>query len=378
MAPQYLDWESLILPNQRPTRLENCRAFVGSRDAKFEVVTRLDTSDHWYAFILKSEGKRRTKILESQASRPERALEMLHEASARVVDQYVTCHGYELPPRTTSKSPTGMRGGLVKPEVIACGSSDSEAFASDSDESVFPARPSAHRRGQRSGRGAAEATAVRPGWAEAQAASDSDETSGRRVPATLGFTLPQRPVVTQTHKPPPHPWNHPMPVPAPVSMPGVRPAPSVAPPPIRSIPTHSQATGSKTYAALLNIDWPGNGKKNMLVQVTPEVRCLQQIATNEANLRPLGFANSSGPPYCRLPGSGGMNRATVRRVTLGEDETYEMTAFGNDLTALFRSTCTIPKFEIEITTANVNPFPMMPPPRPASAASSASSAGIAD
>jgi hypothetical protein len=53
-----------------------------------------------------------------------------------------------------------------------------------------------------------------------------------------------------------------------------------------------------------------------------------------------------------------------------------MAAFGNDLTGLFRSTSSIPKFDIEIMTAAFPPMP--PPPRPVSAASSRSSVDIAD
>ncbi|KAM0562572.1 hypothetical protein ACHAPJ_002262 [Fusarium lateritium] len=397
MAPQYLDLESLILREfnilafltlptpQDSILVENCRAFVGSPDAEFDVVTRIDSSGQWYGCVLKSEGGRRTLILENKATKPERALELLHEASARVVDQYVTCHGYDLPPSatSTSKTPTGMRGGLVKPDVIACGSSDSEAFASDSDESVFPARRSAHRRGHRSGREAAEATNMRPDRTEAHSASDTDEASHRRTPP-WGVNLPQRPAAMQTHNPP-QAWNNPMPAPAPVPVPshipGSRPVPSMIPPLARNVSLPPHAMGSKMYPALLNINWPGNGKKNMLVQVAPALHCLQSIATNEANMRPLSFASPSAPPYYGLPGGRGNTtyRATVRRVTLGEDETYEMSAFGNDLTALFRSTSSIPKFEIEIITVPVpHGFPVMPPPRPTSAASSASSRDIAD
>ncbi|KAJ4264838.1 hypothetical protein NW762_005081 [Fusarium torreyae] len=402
MAPQYLDLESLILresqhfdfpycpdssgefmTDQDLILLENCRAFVGSPDAEFDVVTRIDSSGQWYGCVLKSEGGRRTLILENKATKPERALELLHEASARVVDQYVTCHGYDLPPSatSTSKTPTGMRGGLVKPDVIACGSSDSEAFASDSDESVFPTRRSAHRRGHRSGREAAEATNMRPDRTEAHSASDSDEPSYRRT-SPWGVNLPQRPAATQTHNPP-QTWNNPMPAPVPVPshIPGSRRAPSMIPPLPRNVSIAPHAMGSKMYPALLNINWPGNGKKNMLVQVAPALHCLQSIATNEANMRPLSFASPSAPPYYGLPGGRGnaTYRATVRRVTLGEDETYEMSAFGNDLTALFRSTPIIPKFEIEVITVPVPPgFPVIPPPRPTSAASSASSRDIAD
>ncbi|KAF4969681.1 hypothetical protein FSARC_3127 [Fusarium sarcochroum] len=381
MAPQYLDLESLIL--------QNCRAFIGSPDTDFDVATRIDPSGQWYAFVLKSEGGKRTLILENKASKPERALELLHEASARVVDQYVTCHGYDLPPSatSTSKTPTGMRGGLVKPDVIACGSSDSEAFVSDSDESVFPARRSAHRRGHWSGRGAAEATNMRPDRTEAHSASDSDEPSHRRTPP-WGVNLPQRPAAIQAHNPP-QAWNNPMPAqapapapaPVPAHIPGIRPPGSMIPPLARNVPIPPHGMGIKMYPALLNINWPGNGKKNMLVQVAPALHCLQSIATNEANMRPLSFANPSAPPYYGIPGGRGNTtyRATVRRVTLGEDETYEMSAFGNDLTALFRSTSSIPKFEIEIITAPAHPvFPVMPPPRPTSAASSTSSRDIAD
>jgi hypothetical protein len=139
----------------------------------------------------------------------------------------------------------------------------------------------------------------------------------------------------------------------------------------------------KLYPARLNITWAGNGKRNMLVNVSPTIHYLQQVAVNEANMRPTGFSNSSSAPYLPLPNrsSNGhpLLRAMVRRVTLDEDETYEIAAFGNDLSALFRSTSSIPKFEIEISNANIVPmFPPMPPPRPASVASSRSSVEIAD
>ncbi|KAF5661681.1 hypothetical protein FHETE_8329 [Fusarium heterosporum] len=387
MAPLHLDLESLTL--------QNCRAFVGGRDAEFDVLTRIDASGQWYAFVLKTEDGKRTKVLEDNASKPDRALELLHEASARVVDQYVTCHGYDLPPSTTPRASTGMRGGLVKPDVIACGSSDSEAFASDSDDSVLPPRRS-HRRGHRSSRGASEAASTRLERGEAHSASDSDEPTRRRTP--WGMNFHQRPAGMHIHNPP-QAWGHPMQAPAPVPVPvmaptslpapvpGVRSVPSMVPPPpgTRNIPIPPPAVG-KTYSARLSINWPGNGKRNMLVNVTPTLHCLQTLAINEASLRPMTFSNPSGVPYhahalSNRGNNGNANlRATVRRVTLGEDDTYEMAAFGNDLQALFRSTSSIPKFDIEVTTANMVPvsFPPMPPPRPVSAASSSSSGEIAD
>ncbi|KAK2928571.1 hypothetical protein FoTM2_011433 [Fusarium oxysporum f. sp. vasinfectum] len=323
MAPHLMDPKGFIL--------QNCRVSAESSDADFEVLTRIDLSRQWHAFVLKTEGGKRTKYLEEKAPRPERALELLHEASARLVDQYVTCHGYDLPPGAT-KSSSGMRGGSVKPDVIACSSSDSEAFASDSDDSALPPRRS-HRRSHRSGRAAGEAANTRPDRAEADS--------------------------------------------------GIRPGPSmVPPPPGRSISIPPMV--GKSYPARLNITWPGNGKRNMLVNVSPTVHYLQQVAVNEANMRPTGFVNSSSAPYLPLPNrsSNGhaLLRAMVRRVTLDEDDTYEIAAFGNDLSALFRSTSSIPKFEIEIINANIVPIfpPMPPPPRPASVASSRSSVEIAD
>ncbi|KAM0349388.1 hypothetical protein ACHAPU_003797 [Fusarium lateritium] len=385
MAPLHLNLESLTL--------QNCRAFVGGRDAEFDVLTRIDASGQWYALVLKTEDGKRTKILENNASRPDRALELLHEASARVVDQYVTCHGYDLPPSTTARTSTSMRGGLVKPGVIACGSSDSEAFASDSDDSVLPPRRS-HRRGHHSSRGASDAASTRLEREEALSASDSDEPARRRTPWGMG--LHQRPAGMHIHNPP-QAWGHPMqaPAPAPVPVmapaslpapiPGARQAPSLVPPPpgARNIPIPRPGLG-KTYSARLSINWPGNGKRNMLVNVMPTLHCLQALAINEASLRPMTFANPPGLPYHPLPGRGNNGssnlRATVRRVTLGEDDTYEMAAFGNDLTALFRSTSSIPKFDIEVTAASMVSvsFPPMPPPRPVSAASSSSSGDIAD
>ncbi|KAF4336717.1 hypothetical protein FBEOM_9417 [Fusarium beomiforme] len=370
MAPHHLDLESLIL--------QNCRAFLGNSEAEFDVLTRIDQSDQWYALVLKTEGGKRTKVLENKASRPERALEMLHETSARVVDQHVACHGYDLPPGATSKNSSGILGGSVKPEVIACGSSDSEAFASDSDDSVLPLRRS-HRRSYRNGRGTDEATNARQDRVDANSGSESDEPSSHRT-HPWGMPLP-RPAGIPSHNPPPPPqaWGHSMPAPAPAPIPGIRPGPSmVPPPPGRNIPIPPM-TG-KSYPARLNITWPGNGKRNMLVNVSPTVHYLQQVAVTEANARPGGFANSSSAPYlCRSSNGNVSLRAIVRRVTLGEDDTYEITAVGNDLSALFRSTSSIPKFEIEIVNANIVPvFPPMPPHRPASAASSRSSVDIAD
>ncbi|EXA38848.1 hypothetical protein FOVG_10629 [Fusarium oxysporum f. sp. pisi HDV247] len=381
MAPHLMDSKGFIL--------QNCRVSAESSDADFEVLTRIDLSRQWHAFVLKTEGGKRTKYLEEKAPRPERALELLHEASARLVDQYVTCHGYDLPPGAT-KSSSGMRGGSVKPDVIACSSSDSEAFASDSDDSALPPRRS-HRRSHRSGRAAGEAANTRPDRAEADSGSDSDGPTSRRAPFWGGS--PPRPagMPSHGHPPPPQPWGYSMPIqaqasapaPAPAPIPGIRPGPSmVPPPPGRSISIPPMV--GKSYPARLNITWPGNGKRNMLVNVSPTVHYLQQVAVNEANMRPTGFVNSSSAPYLPLPNrsSNGhaLLRAMVRRVTLNEDDTYEIAAFGNDLSALFRSTSSIPKFEIEIINAHIVPIfpPMPPPPRPASVASSRSSVEIAD
>lgn len=295
-----------------------------------------------------------------------------------MVDQYVTFHGYDLPPSTTSKTASGLRGDSVKPDVIACGSSDSEAFASDSDDSVLPPRRS-HRRGHRSGRGAGETASTRIDRTEILSASDSDEPTHRRTPP-WGMSVPQRPGMhTQNHA---QAWGHPPPplgsAPIPTSIPGGRIVPGNVPPPPpgRSIAIPPHPPVGKTYPARLAINWPGNGKRNMLVNVSPTRLCLQQVAVTEAVTRPLTF---SATAYHPVPGGRGNNgtppsSASVRRVTLGEDDTYEMTTFGNDLTALFRSTSSIPKFEIELIT--FSNFPPMPPPRPASAASSHSS--IAD
>lgn len=383
MAHHPMDYKGLVQ--------QNCHMSAESSDADFQVLTRIDLSRQWHAFVLKTEGGKRTKYLEEKAPRPERALELLHEASARLVDQYVTCHGYDLPPGT-AKSSSGMRGGSVKPDVIACSSSDSEAFASDSDDSALPPRRS-HRRSHRSGRAEGEATSTRPGRVEADSGSESDEPTSRRTPF---WVSPPRStgMPPHGHPPPPQPWGYSMPMqtqtqapaPAPVSapIPGIRPGHSmVPPPPGRKIPIPIPPMVGKSYPARLNITWAGNGKRNMLVNVSPTVHYLQQVAVNEANMRPTGFVNSSSAPYLPLPNhsSNGhaLLRAMVRRVTLDEDETYEIAAFGNDLSALFRSSSSIPKFEIEIVNANVVPiFPPMPPPRPASVASSRSSVEIAD
>ncbi|KAK2672164.1 hypothetical protein RAB80_012243 [Fusarium oxysporum f. sp. vasinfectum] len=342
MAPHLMDPKGFIL--------QNCRVSAESSDADFEVLTRIDLSRQWHAFVLKTEGGKRTKYLEEKAPRPERALELLHEASARLVDQYVTCHGYDLPPGATKSS-------SVKPLPRTL-----------TILHFLPVAP--HRRSHRSGRAAGEAANTRPDRAEADSGSDSDGPTSRRAPFWGGS--PPRPagMPSHGHPRPPQPW-------------GIRPGPSmVPPPPGRSISIPPMV--GKSYPARLNITWPGNGKRNMLVNVSPTVHYLQQVAVNEANMRPTGFVNSSSAPYLPLPNrsSNGhaLLRAMVRRVTLDEDDTYEIAAFGNDLSALFRSTSSIPKFEIEIINANIVPIfpPMPPPPRPASVASSRSSVEIAD
>ncbi|KAF4471643.1 hypothetical protein FALBO_1422 [Fusarium albosuccineum] len=369
-----VDHESLLL--------QNCRAFLGSPEADYDIGTRLDDNGQWHAFVLKTEDGKRSKVLTSTASHLVGAIEILHENSARAVHQHITCHSYDLPPSTSTKSRSGLRGGEVRPEVIAlCSSSDTEASASDSDDSVDETTTRvSHRRSHRH-----EAVNGRRPRPSVQRANDQ---AAERRPPTWG-PIPQRPAVIQNPSPPPG-WNPPMPVPAPVPAPvqSIRPPPGVGlppgvslppgvappagavPPPARAVPL--PPPGQKTHAALLNINWPGNGKKNMLVQVAPSIQFLQHIATNEAVLHPSSFASPSNPmPYPPVIRNNTSYRATVRRVTLGE-ETYEMTAFGNDLTALFRSTPAIPKFDIDIITSNIY-FPVVPPPRPTSAASTASS-----
>ncbi|EGU80375.1 hypothetical protein FOXB_09123 [Fusarium oxysporum f. sp. conglutinans Fo5176] len=319
MAPHLMDSKGFIL--------QNCRVSAESSDADFEVLTRIDLSRQWHAFVLKTEGGKRTKYLEEKAPRPERALELLHEASARLVDQYVTCHGYDLPPGATkSSSVKPLPRTLTILHFLPVAPTD-EAIA------------------------VAERLAKQP---------THDQTEQRQIQAQASA-----------------------PAPAPAPIPGIRPGPSmVPPPPGRSISIPPMV--GKSYPARLNITWPGNGKRNMLVNVSPTVHYLQQVAVNEANMRPTGFVNSSSAPYLPLPNrsSNGhaLLRAMVRRVTLDEDDTYEIAAFGNDLSALFRSTSSIPKFEIEIINANIVPIfpPMPPPPRPASVASSRSSVEIAD
>ncbi|KAI8715510.1 hypothetical protein NCS52_01058900 [Fusarium sp. LHS14.1] len=322
-----------VNPNYQSLVLANCRSFHGSPDADYELASRLDTSNQWHLFVLKTEKGKRTKILSGTATHPSRAMEILLENSARLVDQHVACHGYDLVPTTTTttKPRAGLRGGEVRPEVIAlCGSSDTEDSGSGSEsemsEDEQPPPRMVHRRSHK-------AEAVKTRRSRIDASVVSDVRTG------------------------PHPAWGPMPLPLPQ-----RPA--------------------VTHAALLVLHLIGTGKKNMVAQVVPTAQFLQQTATGEATLRPMSFINASSPNPYPPPMRGNTNyRATVRRVTLG-DETYDMTSFGNDLGALFRNggaSSTMPKFEIDINVAG-NFFPVMPPPppRPASVASSASNSDIAD
>ncbi|KAJ4192213.1 hypothetical protein NW755_004342 [Fusarium falciforme] len=374
-----------VNPDYQSLVLANCRSFHGSPDADYELASRLDTSNQWHLFVLKTEKGKRTKILSGTATHPSRAMEILHENSARLVDQHVSCHGYDLAPTTTTKPRAGLRGGEVRPEVIAlCGSSDTEDSGSGSDsdlsEDEQPPPRMAHRRSHR-----AEAVKTRRSRLDASVASDV-RTGPHPAWGPMPLPLPQRPAVVQN---PPPGWNNP--VPAPIHLPAPVPAPAPAarppPPPVAVMPPPPRAMpiplpGQKTHAALLVLHLIGTGKKNMVAQVVPTAQFLQQTATGEATLRPMSFINASSPTPYPPPMRGNTNyRAMVRRVTLG-DETYDMASFGNDLGALFRNggaSSTMPKFEIDINVVG-NFFPAMPPPppRPASVASSASSGDIVD
>ncbi|KAI8710299.1 hypothetical protein NCS52_01587600 [Fusarium sp. LHS14.1] len=370
-----LDYQSLVLAN--------CRSFHGSPDADYELASRLDTSNQWHLFVLKTEKGKRIKILSGTATHPSRAMDILLENSARLVDQHVTCHGYDLAPTTTTTKPrAGLRGGEVRPEVIAlCGSSDTEDSGSGSEsemsEDEQPPPRMVHRRSHR-----AEAVKTRRSRIDASVVSDV-RTGPHPAWGPMPLPLPQRPAVVQN--PPPGCGGPvlapaPVPAPAPAARPLFRPVSVMPPPPPRTMPF--PLPGQKTHPALLFLHLIGTGKKNMAVPVVPTAQFLQQTAMGEATLRPMSFINASSPNPCPAPVRGNTNyRATVRRVTLG-DETYDMTLFGNDLGALFRdggASSTIPKFEIDINVAG-NFFPVMapPPPRPASVASSASNSDIAD
>lgn len=350
-------------------------------------------------FVLKTEKGKRTKMLSGTATNLLRAMEILHENSARLVDQHVSCHGYDLVPTTTTTTTTakpraGLRGGEARPHVIAlCGSSDTEdsasASGSDSDQSEDEQPPPrmAHRRSHR-----AEAVKTRRPRVDASVASDV-RTGPHHAWGPLPLPLPQRPAAVQNAPPG---WGGIVSAPAPAPVPAPVPAPAPAarpppPPPVAMMPSPSRTMpvplpGQKTYAALLVLNLIGTGKKHMLAQVVPTTQFLQQTATVEANLRPMSFVNGSNPsPYhiqMRANGNYHTNyRAFVRRVTLG-DETYDMTSFGNDLGPLFRNGgagSTMPKFEIDINlAANIISVMPPPPPRPASVASTASSGDIAD
>ncbi|KAF4992871.1 hypothetical protein FDECE_13601, partial [Fusarium decemcellulare] len=186
-----VDHESLLL--------QNCRAFLGSPEADYDIGTRLDDNGQWHAFVLKTEDGKRSKVLTSTASHLVGAIEILHENSARAVHQHVTCHGYDLPPSLSTKSRSGLRRGEVGPEVIAlCSSSDTEASASDSDDSVDETTTRvSHRRSHRH-----EAVNERRPRPSVQRAND--QAAERRHP-TWG-PIPQRPAVIQNPSPPPG-WN---------------------------------------------------------------------------------------------------------------------------------------------------------------------------
>ncbi|KAF5683578.1 hypothetical protein FDENT_7190 [Fusarium denticulatum] len=78
--------------------LQNCLASAESQVCDFQVVTTFDPNDGWHAFVIKKEDGRRTIYLEKKASRLERVLQQLHDASANLVHQYVTGNGYDVPP----------------------------------------------------------------------------------------------------------------------------------------------------------------------------------------------------------------------------------------------------------------------------------------
>ncbi|KAL2680847.1 hypothetical protein Neosp_008450 [[Neocosmospora] mangrovei] len=197
-----LDYQSLVLAN--------CRSFHGSPDADYELSSRLDTSNQWHLFVLKTEKGKRTKILSGTANHPSRAMEILLENSARLVDQHVTCHGYDLAPTTiTTKPRAGLRGGEVRPEVIAlCGSSDTEDSGSGSEsemsEDEQPPPRMVHRRSHRP-----EAVKTRRSRIDASVVSDA-RTGPHPAWGPMPLPLPQRPAVVQN---PPPGWGGPVPAP---------------------------------------------------------------------------------------------------------------------------------------------------------------------
>lgn len=267
-----------------------------------------------------------------------------------------------------------LRGGdarATKPsDVSVCGTSDSEVSdSSDSDND------DAHRVQPRSGRLAGPLN-KRRSRLDAPCNSDTDLGHSRRRSAAVGQpqtqTQSQRPVKVNIPQPAARhsalpTWNMPLgnPPPIPIQL-GPQPA-RPPPPPVCRIPPPplpQPMPPQNTMPALVNITWPGRGFRNMVVHTAPSIQSLQQMAANEAHKWPMGFKGPQQLPPASRPNN---YQGRVRRVTLGED-TYDVSGFGDDLSTLFRSSHSIPKFDIDIV-----PYPDMfhviPSPRSAPASS---------
>ncbi|CAM1502910.1 Fc.00g076860.m01.CDS01 [Cosmosporella sp. VM-42] len=332
----------------QPLIHRNCYVFLGP-DADIDVVSRKDSFGRLHVHVLKTEDNKRTALLSATSDNNDlqQALELLHDKSARAVDQYVLVNGFALPPNITTHSggEDGRRpaddpeNALEHSEVIALCGSSSEEDASDSDDSLvdFP---------RRMRRVALKAVNVRRSRSD-----DAGETTG---PMLVNSRLPHRrpgslgcPPVAGLAYPPPPPG--PLPPPGWYGRINARPPPPPvggAPPPLPPRMPIKPPQKPTLTPVRLNITWLGHGEKKLLVQCTPTEQTLCQRALMEVRLRALQFPNlapedASPARLCNL-------RALLLRVRLGE-EAYELSSFGDDLSKLCGGAAgVIPAFDVEV------------------------------
>ncbi|KAF7559966.1 hypothetical protein G7046_g4187 [Stylonectria norvegica] len=381
----------------------NCLVFLGP-DVELDVVTRLDSAGKWHASVLRIEANRRSAVLTETADSLPRALELLHEKSARAVDQYTTTNGYDLPPRDatitgSSGRDRGRRGGVNRrttspSEVIAMdGWGSSEASGSDGELEGFSLRgahASAHahgRRGRRAVRGGGPKARARRVPTDGYEVYDEshDGTSSDESDAPVSYFPRQRRCSPVRYTQPPPQTRLPqtqLPSPFPIPAPAQAPAPGVSasdmgiPPPPGwhpSIQPHSRPSYPKGPGAQdshlpnmppslvtgiprppahlqplpmkLNITWIGHGTKKMLVRCQPTEHAIQHRAIEEVRLRTADFANVTPADLFLAPRGGCRLFASIKSIRLGE---YELSGFKNDFSQLCSGSRDIPAFDIEI------------------------------
>lgn len=321
----------------------NCNVFAGPH-ADIDIVSQLDPSHRWQLHVVKNDRGKRTCLLSETGDTLQRAFELLHEKSARAVDQYVAANGFALPPTYRDArlpmNSDSVTSPLDQSEVIAlCGSSSSGEDFSDSEDSLDDFSPRLeNRRLRRLSRQAAKRSrdieqprptgyfesrmpSTRTGY-PSSLVSGSPERSQPRPLVPLGWG--GRPLV-----PPPPP-----PGPVHFGIPHLTVPPRLNPPPAKLMPV------------LLNINWLGHGSRKLLVSCVPTKQVIASVSLMHLRHQPRQFQNVT--PGDALPAQLRNLRAVVQRVVV-RGEPYEVSTFGDDFAGLFSDGKMVIGFDVEVS-----------------------------